>query len=229
MSRRSAARFHGFSPEALDFLENVRARDSKAWFEENRERYRELLVEPFQALVLDLTPAMRRIDPRFELRPAVGRAISRIYRDTRFSKDKSLFRDSMWIAFKRPSKEWTGEPSYFFEITPSFYRYGMGYYSASRATMDELRARIDENPAAFRRAIAFRKKGSPFDLRGETYKRRLPSRHAEEIQDWTQRKSFYLVADRPIDKTLFSPRLARLLDGGFRALGPLYRYLSALR
>ncbi len=228
MTRQETKRFRGFSPAALSFLEIVRARDDKAWFEQNRERYRELLVLPFQALVLDLTPTMRRIDPRFELRPSIGRAISRIYRDTRFSKDKSLFRDSMWIAFKRPSREWTDAPSYFFEITPSFYRYGMGYYSASRATMDALRASIDENPTSFRRAIAFHKKGSPFDLRGETYKRPLPSRHAEEIQEWTQRKSFYLVADRSIDRTLFSPRLVPLLDEGFRALGPLYRSLAAL-
>lgn len=228
MTRRATGRFRGFREDALRFLETVRARDDKSWFEQNRERYRELLVLPFQALVLDLTPTMRRIDPRFELRPAIGRAISRIYRDTRFSKDKSLFRDSMWIAFKRPSREWTDAPSYFFEITPSFYRYGMGYYSASRATMDALRASIDENPAPFRRAIAFHKKGSPFDLRGETYKRPLPSRHTKEIQEWTGRKSFYLVADRSIDRTLFSPSLVPLLDEGFRALGPLYRYLAAL-
>ena len=166
-----AGGFPGFSREALRFLRENRERNSRAWFDEHRQSYEELLLDPFQLLVSELSPAMRRVDRRFETRPAVDRALSRIRRDTRFSPDKSLYRDRMWLAFRRPRKDWTGHPSYYFEIRPDGYRYGLGYYEAERSTMDRFRARIDEAPAAFRRAIAPLRRDGRFELAGEMYKR----------------------------------------------------------
>ncbi len=55
--------------------------------------------------------------------PQINRTISRIYRDTRFSKDKSPYKTTMWVTFKRPVKEWQNAPAYFFEITLESYRY----------------------------------------------------------------------------------------------------------
>lgn len=96
---------------------------------------RELLT-PFRSLVDALSPAMLMIDPQFETRPAIGKTLSRIHRDTRFSHDKSRYRSRMWLTFKRPSKDWKLAPVYFFELGPDMLRYGLGYYSADKATMD---------------------------------------------------------------------------------------------
>ncbi len=89
---------------------------------------------------------MLTIDPSFGIRPAVDKTISRIYRDTRFSKDKSLFKSTMWLTFKRPRKDWKDAPAYFLEISPDSYRYGMGYYSVSSDTMYKFREMIDKKP-----------------------------------------------------------------------------------
>lgn len=124
--------FKGFSPEALHFLIDIRTNNSKAWYEEHKPDYRQLLLIPFQNLVSDLSGSMLNIDPQFITTPAVDKTISRIYRDTRFSKDKSLYRDSMWLTFKRPITDWKEVPAYFFEITPQNYRYGMGFYIAPK-------------------------------------------------------------------------------------------------
>mgnify|MGYP001567660317 CR=1 FL=1 len=68
----------------------------------------------------------------------LGRQFRGFIKDTRFSKDKSPFKCTMWITFKRPNKEWKGAPAYFFEIPTESYRYGMGFYSAGKETMDKL-------------------------------------------------------------------------------------------
>jgi uncharacterized protein (TIGR02453 family) len=221
--------FTGFSQQTLDFLRSVRENNSKTWFEENKQIYRKHLLQPLQSLVAELGEAMLDIDPAFETRPAIDKTISRIYRDTRFSPDKSLFKNNMWITFKRPSLDWKGAPCFYFEIFPDWYRYGMGYYSASKNTMDQLREAIDENPGEFLNVIKFFKNQNLFKLEGEKYKRLIKNDHPPEIQEWYQWKSFYLACNKKIDQVLFSSKLIDELIFGFVMLKPLYQYLAKLK
>jgi uncharacterized protein (TIGR02453 family) len=220
--------FKGFDRETLSFLKNNHAKNSRIWFETNKELYRRHVLIPFQSLVCDLTPAMLKIDTNFEIRPAVDKTISRIYRDTRFSKDKSLYRENIWFTFKRPSEEWTGSPAFYFELYPTWYRYGMGFYSASSLTMQKFRAAIDADPKKFARVIAFFKKYGYYKLEGEKYKRKKPNTHPAEIAEWFDYKSFYLVCNKKIDRTLMSPDLVGELKIRFSVLKPLYQYLIQL-
>lgn len=89
MAAGNKDRFTGFSQNASAFLRDLAANNNKAWFEAHRQEYEEHLLEPLKALVSDLSGFMLSIDPDFMTIPAVDRTISRIYRDTRFSKDKS--------------------------------------------------------------------------------------------------------------------------------------------
>jgi hypothetical protein len=104
----------------------------------------------------------------------------------------------------------------------------MGYYGASRSTMDRLRERIDDSPKKFLKAIASYRKHDRFVLGGEKYKRLFRSDHTSEIQEWYQRKSFYLVCECEIDSTLFSSKLAEVVSNDYLFLEPLYRYLTEL-
>lgn len=226
MTGKSIRSFSGFSAESIEFLKNVSEKNSKRWFEENRSIYEEYLLEPFRHLVMDLGCAMLGIDPLFEMRPLINKTISKIYRDTRFSRDKSLFKRAMWLTFKRPSEDWKDAPSYFFELMVDSYRFGLGFYSASRITMDILRKSIDKKPEHFLEAISFCRNKSIFELKGDKYKRPIKCSHSELIQDWYQRKSFYVVCARNIDKVLFSPALVKDLSKGFADLAPLYNYLQ---
>jgi len=217
--------FTGFSKESLIFLKTVKKKNSKEWFEKNRDTYEKHLLEPFRYLVAELGGDMHKIDPGFEVRPQINKTISKIYRDTRFSKDKSIFKKAMWLTFKRRSKDWKEAPAYFFELMTDSYRYGLGYYSASRGTMDVLREAINNNPKAFLKVISFYGKQSELKLIGDKYKRELECDHPQVIQDWYQRKSFYLVKTCRIDKTVFSSRLKVDVAECFKVLGPLYKYL----
>jgi uncharacterized protein (TIGR02453 family) len=224
MGTQATAKFEGFYPETLEFLREVRANNSKAWFEERRPEYERVLLEPMRALVGELGGFMLAVDPRLEVRPAVGKTISRIFRDTRFSKDKSLFRSNMWCSFRRAFQEWEDTPSFFFEINPDEYCYGMGFYLASRPTMAAFRKRLDTQPEQFLEAI--RPLGSGyFELEGEQYRKPLGPAKPPELAAWYQRKNFYLIRYGRPGATLFSAELVReLLDGLERAV-PLYHYL----
>ena len=225
---KNSAIFSGFTNKTFEFLRVVGLRDSKQWFEQHRSVYNEHVLQPLKNLVIDLTPAMLAIDPEFETTPAVNKTISRIFRDTRFSRDKSLFRSNLWITFKRRVKDWKDSPVYFFEIFPDWYRFGMGYYSASRETMDKLREKIDENPSHFLKIISCLNNQNFFELVPEHYKRKIPSNHNEEIQKWYQCRSFYLSCNRDHDELLYSADLVEELAFAFHAIKPLYQFLREI-
>jgi len=225
MPDKLSERFDGFQPETLTFLKNLEANNNKTWFEAHRSEYQEHLLRPFQLLVAGLSEPMLAIDPHFETRPAVDKTLSRIYRDIRFSRDKSPYRARMWLTFKRPSKDWKTAPAYFFEISPDGYRHGMGFFSATRATMDHLRQMMDDNSREFQDVLSQYRKQDVFQIEGEQYKRIIDPSKPPEIQEWYQRMNLFLICNRKIDDVLFSKELVDDLISGFGLLAPLYHFL----
>lgn len=223
MADKTLGAFTGFTPESLEFFSNLAANNTKAWFEAHRQEYEEYLLEPLKILVAELAGLMLAIDQ--DLVTAPGRVVSRIHRDTRFSREKSPYKTTMWLTFKRQVMEWRDSPCWFFEITADSYRYGMGFYSASKGTMDRLREVIERKPAQFRQAVAFMGGQDSFVLEGEKYKRALGPDLPEDLHCWHQRKNLYLVCNRQPDKALFSRGLADDLRSGFGMLAPFYDYL----
>ena len=213
--------FSGFPPQSLAFFEQLAANNTKAWFDAHRGEYEKHLLAPLKALVSDLADTMLAIDPELIVLPAVDRTISRIHRDTRFSRDKSPYKTCLWITFKRPSPDWKTAPCFFFELRADAYRYGMGFYSANRETLDHLRRHIEARPVAFRDQIALLA-STPFVPEGELYRRPLQPSLPDDLQTWHRRKNIYLTCNRPTDGRLFGPQIADDLRAGFRQLQPMY-------
>ncbi|MBE0536117.1 MAG: DUF2461 domain-containing protein [Phycisphaerae bacterium] len=220
--------FAGFSRKAFRFLKDLGANNDKRWFAAHRGEYETYLLAPLRALVTDMADFMLDIDLSLEVAPAVNKTISRIHRDTRFSNDKSPFRDRMWVVFKRPGKDWSSRSiGYFLEINSTWYRYGLGFYDAAADIMTRFRSQIDEDPEAFLKAVAWFEGQDVFELEGEAYKRHKGPDKPEPLRTWYNYKSFYLTCNRKIDEAILSERLVDDLMEGFGMTAPLYRYLLA--
>lgn len=221
--------FEGFSNETINFLKSLKENNNKLWFEENKEKYTNHLLTPMKYLVMDLSSFILSIDPLLEVTPSCGYTISKIYRDTRFSKDKSPYKISMWITFKRRSKEWSSNPAFFFELSPDSYRYGMGFFQANPTTMKIFRENIDASLDKFKNAISFYSKQDVFVVEGDKYKRILDKEKTEDINEWYQRKNLYLVCNKEIDNLLFSKELVDKLIVDFSLVKDFYTYLNQLK
>ena len=213
-----------FSDKTIRFINDLKNNNNKLWFETHKNDYQKYLLDPFRQLAAELSAPMLSLDPYLEVTPAINKTISRIYRDTRFSKDKSLYRPNMWLTYKRSKENWRSAPAYFFEITPDLYRYGMGFYGATPTYMRQLREEMDNNPDEFEKAISFFNNQNLFMLKGDNYKR-MENKYSPKIQQWYQKKFFYLVCTRDIDDFLFSNDLINELIHGFNKMAPLYFYL----
>ncbi len=229
MAGKSERQFQGFSRRAFTFLRDLGRHNDKAWFEAHRSDYEQHVLAPLRDLVNDLADFMLGIDLSFEVSPTVGKTIARIYRDTRFAKDKSPFRDHLWIAFKRAGADWAHYiPSYYLEITPTSYHYGLGFYDAAPDLMARFRQQIGDDPESFLQAIAWFAKQDVFTIEGERYKHPLGQDKPEPIRTWYGYKSFYLTCDRTIDDTILSPKLVDQLMKHFGMAAPLYHYIHRI-
>ena len=114
--------FTGFNAAGIDLLQLNRLQNSKEFYEAHKEEIKRLAIQPFYDLIAEMTPAMLEIDAQFVTVPS--RMVSRVRRDTRYTKDKTLYRANLWMFFRRPRRERESVPCYYFEVHPEYWAYG---------------------------------------------------------------------------------------------------------
>lgn len=217
-------KFEGFKPETIDFLWELRMNNSKEWMEQNRDRYKEVLKEPFDAFAAELAELSLMFcgeTSKF--------SVSRINRDIRYSKDKSPYRPNRWVVFydeKYRGTEWKEHPSFYFELMPEGYSHGLGMWCAKPAFLTAYRKKIESNPAAFQRLIKKIDKDPLFRLEGEDYKKIKNESLDPLSQQWYKKKDVLLVAGGPLEEMIFSPDLPRYLAEEWSRLKGMYAFLG---
>ena len=208
--------FTGFTEETIRFFLDLKFHNNSAYFHENHDRYVEEVQHVFYDMIDALAPDMLKIDPQMEVRP--HKCLSRIHRDTRFSRDKSPYRDHLWFLFRKSAEP--REKSLFFygEFGPGRLDWGMGIWGENRELMD-----------------AFRRKTAAF-----------PDRMSALISGLTEKmQRLSAPADAPADKALYALRdvtgtvedekpitgtaVIDEMRADFLALAPLYRLFRGLR
>lgn len=217
--------FKGFTNTSILFLKDLALNNNKDWFEQNRTTYEKHLLKPLKQLTTDLGLIIKNIDNKIETTPIINKTISKIYRDTRFSKDKSPFRTNLWISFKRQFKVWGNVPEFYFYFTPEEYQYGMGFYSATPTNMVKFRHCITLYPDRFKKIIDYYNSQDTFVLVGDEYKKHIPNQHPEEYQKWLQKKNLCMSCIKKIDKTFFSSYLKEDIENAFAFNADFYHFL----
>jgi uncharacterized protein (TIGR02453 family) len=92
-----------FSKETFQFFRELGRNNRKVWMDENRDRYQSCVVQPFRRLLEELAPAVLELNESFDVSGRTGANFSRINRDIRFAKDKTLYKTQMYLKFQLPS------------------------------------------------------------------------------------------------------------------------------
>ncbi|MDE6580606.1 MAG: DUF2461 domain-containing protein, partial [Ruminiclostridium sp.] len=211
-----------FSSKTLEFLFENHARDSKEWFNEHRQDYEKYVKEPFKEFVLAIEPTMEKIDEKISCDP---KRLSRIYRDARYSKGQSIFRNYTWYTFSRTREEATTAPCFYFGISPNGFEYGCGYYHASTASMNAMRKLILEGDPGFEAANTAYLSQNVFALGGERYKKDHYPEESEEKRLWLNQRNIFLGCDSNNFKAMYSKNLYKKVAKDFLSIAPVYNML----
>ncbi|MGA7097163.1 MAG: TIGR02453 family protein, partial [Acidimicrobiia bacterium] len=108
-----------FQPALFRFLRDLAANNNREWFEANRERYAETVQEPALAFIADFAPRLEKISPCFRADAKVqGGSLFRIYRDTRFSADKTPYKTNTGVHFRHDRFKDAHAPGYYLHLQP---------------------------------------------------------------------------------------------------------------
>ena len=220
--------FTGFSEDALCFLSEIRLNNNQPFYEANRQRYEEQVKAPLRALCEEMTPVVQLIDPGLDTRP--GRTMSRIRRDTRFSKDKSPFRDHVWLGWRYPGERRSEGFGMYWGFGPDWLSWGCGCYAGDKPLMDALRLHIRRHPDEVRAALA--SAGAGFEMYGECYRKlALPGDVPQDLRALYVRKGFGIEHNgtRAEWAALRSHEMADILARDLAAMAPLQQLMRRMR
>jgi uncharacterized protein (TIGR02453 family) len=230
----SAPAFAGFRPEAIQFLVDLAEHNDRAWFQPRKAGYERLLREPMEALVAALSE--RFAERGIPLRADPKRSIFRIYRDTRFSKDKSPYKTNIgasmpWVDDASGADDEVHGNGAYVHIEPGEMFAGGGMWRPDKARLDALRRAIVDDPDRVRAAIEDPGFVATFGSvsRHEMLKRvpaGFPPDHP--MADLLRSKDL-TFGRRLADAEVLSPSLPDVLADDFAAAVPVFRFLATLR
>ena len=192
----TAGDFSGFPKTSLKFLKQLKANNDRDWFAENKSRYESDVLAPALAFITAMEAPMKRLSDCFNVIPKrMGGSLMRVYKDTRFSKDKTPFKTNIGIHFRHMAGKDVHAPGFYVHIEPEDTFVGIGVWRPDSKTCTAIRHHIDNESDTWSKIWRRKAFKQNFSLIGESLKR--PPRGFSEdhslITD-LKRKDFIMTA-----------------------------------
>lgn len=220
--------FEGFPREGVTFLKKLRKNNTRAWFTKHKSEYEDLVKLPMQSLIAALRPHVAKFAPDIDIHPK--RSMFRIYRDTRFSRDKTPYKTHVAAIF-HPKGHWQDSAGFYLHIEPDEVYVGGGIYMPTTGQLKRIRKAIVDRPKEFLSI-----------LHSRTFVRRFRAIEGEKLQrlpqgfpadhwmgEWLKYKQF-LASVSWSEEECYSPKFISRVAAVYKDLYPLITFLnSALR
>jgi len=217
-----------FSTKSFALMREFARNNNREWFAANKARFEETLRDPFLRLIGDLAAPLEKISQHFSADArAQGGSMFRIYRDTRFSKDKTPYKTWLGARLHHERAKQVAAPTFYMHIQPGSSFVGGGLWHPEAPTLQRVRDFLVDNPATWKKAVRSKKFASTFEIGGDALSR--PPRGYDpnhELIDDIKRKDF--AAWREFgDREACSAELPHILVDGCKGVAPMIDYLCA--
>jgi uncharacterized protein (TIGR02453 family) len=216
--------FEGFSPQALRFLRDLAKNNDRAWFTPRKELYRQELLEPLQALVADTTAALHKA--KIPLGGDPKKSVFRIYRDIRFSPDKSPYKTNVGAYLSRE----TGSDSpggLYIHIQPKQSFMAAGFYEIDKDMLQAWRESMARNSKSFEAALSgLERAGLKLSQEHESLKRMprgFEGQLDSPIAKYFRMRSF-ITSEKLTDEDVMSAQLVDQVVSLAKRAKPLFTY-----
>jgi len=218
--------FAGFPKEGIDFFRKLARNNRREWFQPRKTIFEEQVRQPMRTLVEAVNRALARFAPDYVTDP--DKAIYRIYRDTRFSNDKTPYKDHIAASFHRQTGVAHGNGGYYFQVNHKNVGLGGGIYMPEPETLLAIRNHIAARHEDLRKILAARTVRTLFGkLEGQQLSR-VPKGFCSEhpAADLLRYKYFILWAELPADLATTAALHGEIVKH-FRAMVPFLNFLTA--
>jgi len=214
-----------FTEKTIEFLLENKFQNSTEWFHDHHGEYEKYVLNPMREYVSDLADFMTSIDEKICTEPKVNVTISRIARDIRFSNDKSLYKEHMWVSFRRDRKSYKHYPEFVFSFDKDRFILGVGYYMMYPKSAEAMRNFILENDKDAIKAIKSARKTDGLIYGGDSYKRTKYPDKPEDERFWLDMKSPFFFIQNSDASVLFSDKITDYSINIFSQYADIYKFL----
>src|SRR5215470_5849102 len=219
-----------FTQETFRFFRDLGRNNKKVWMDANRERYQAAVVQPFRRLLEEMAPVVLELDDRFDTTGRTGANFSRINRDIRFAKDKTLYKTQMYLKFEQPQPGDRESGQLYVGLSAETVTAGFRVYSGPKRRESSLALVAEPRVLAEPKWVAKQKQrlGRNYDSYWYTTEKGEWTKHQgwpvlpenwKKIQGWIVRRKMPTGAAR---KAGFPKQLAKI----FKEVYPLLKFTS---
>lgn len=219
--------FPGFPDDFFAFFEDLKANNERGWFNDNKPRYYESVVNPISEFIVCMAPHLKKISPHYVADPRPhGGSMFRIYRDTRFAKDKTPYKTHAGVQFRHEAGKDAHAPGFYVHLAAEGLFFGGGIWTPPNPQLNRVRDYIVENSATWSRIRNEKKLQASGGIRGDSLKRPPRGydpehRHIDDLK----KKSFYVMVEKPAASAL-NPQFIDEVTEAFRLAAPLNRFIT---
>ena len=216
-----------FAPNTFRFLDEL-ASNNKTWFEVNKKNYELLVREPALDFIEAMAPALASFAPAFRAEPRkIGGSLMRVYRDTRFSRDKTPYKTNIGIQFRHQLGKDIHAPGFYVHIAPDECFFAVGCWHPEADMLSGIRNLIVEKPDKWLAARDDNKFTAEWNLTGDSLTRPPRGYDANHplIAD-IKRKDFIALSALSANEVT-GRGLVKLAGKRFAATVPLMKFLCA--
>ncbi len=215
-----------FTKATLDFLDELAGNNNRAWFEANKPRYEALVREPALEFIAAMAPQLERFAPNFRAEPKkVGGSLMRVFRDTRFARDKTPYKTNIGIQFRHDLGKDVHAPGYYVHIATDECFLGVGCWHPEPDALGRIRDSIAAKPERWFAARDDKKFLACYELVGDSLKRAPQGYAADHVAlDDLKRKDFIGLAPLSFDDVT-GAGLVKLAGARFAAATPFMKFL----
>lgn len=191
-----------FTQDTIDFFRELELNNNKEWFEKNKKRYEANVKKPMEAFADHMIELMREILPDIEM--TGKKAVFRIYKDVRFSKDKTPYKTNAGMHVNCAGKGDMATPGLYFHIDPRVMGIASGCYQLEPPAIRKMRDYLAANPDEFEKQLADKDFVKFFDgIKGGVNKILPPDlKEAAAKQPLILNKQFYYWAEHEAEEAL---------------------------
>ncbi len=220
--------FPGFSKELFKFLSELSKNNNRDWFNANKDRYKEHVVAPVCDFITAIQSPLSKISKNFVADPRPhGGSMFRIYNDTRFSKDKSPYKEHVGCHFRHVVGKDAHAPGFYFHLSPKEVFFGAGIWKAENPELHKIRTAIVRDPKSWEKVIKNKALVRRFGaVEGDGLKRPPKGFEADHphIED-LKRKTFFVIQE--VDpKSALEPEFVQGVAKAFSESKPLIKFLT---
>ena len=222
--------FDGFPKDFFAFFKELKAHNERAWFEANKQRYRDSVQAPMSQFIEAMAPRLAKVSKHFVADPRTnGGSMFRIYRDVRFSKDKRPYKENAACHFRHALAKDVHAPGFYMHFSADEVYYGGGMYMPEPPALAKIRDAIVKKPAAWKAVKADKGFVKMYGTLGGDHALTRPPRGYDPnhplIED-IKKKSFFAMRESTV-KAVQSAKFVDEVAEAFKAATPLMKFLCA--